>query len=626
MELAQQALSALAIFLFPGYALLAAFEHFRQRGLVEVLCAAAGVSIAVVPLILGAFTILGWPVTPAIAAGVMALLGIVTVADMLRRSKGWRPRWSPETGPYHIGLALVFAMTLIARIWMVRGIEFPLWTDSYHHTLIADLIASQGAVPSSYEPYAPVTEFTYHFSFHALAAWFHWLSGVPIPRAVVVVGQVINALVVPTTYLFGWRMLRSRRAALAAALIVGLLSAMPTRFVNWGRYPQLAGQVLLPVLIVLTIDAFESRKVSLRKCLLAAVVAAGLFLVHNRMTLFYMVFAGLLFVLYAVRERRRLDQVGRLFLSGVLMLMLALLIDAPWLVRFFSGFGASVAQQTVAGYRPETAGTYFTFTVDQLFHAGMHPVWLALGGLSAAWGLLRRNAGVWLLVGWLAILLVAANLHLVGIPPFFSTLIVAICLYLPVAVLVGYGADQLGGALMASLPPAAARARRVAAVGLAVLFVAAGLYGMVYTARVIEPDNGFVRPADLKAMAWIRGNIAADARFYVANQFWTPMVAHGLDAGYWIPYLAGRQTMMPPEVYSNDGSAELIAATNQLLRDLDGASTAQQVWQTMRGNQLTHVYIGNRPTYLKPDFFDADGTHFRPVYAADGVWIYEAAQ
>lgn len=626
MELAQGALSALAVFLFPGYALLAAFRHFRQRDLVEVLCAAAGVSIAVVPLLLGAFTILGWPVTPAVAAAVMALLGIVTVADILRRSKGWRPRWSAETSPYHIGLALVFAMTLIARIWMVRGIEFPLWTDSYHHTLIADLIASQGAVPASYGPYAPVTEFTYHFSFHALAAWFHWLSGASVPRAVVVVGQVINALVVPTTYLFGWRLMKSRRAALVAALIVGLLSTMPTRFVNWGRYPQLAGQVLLPVLVVLTIDAFESRKVSLSKSFLVAAVAAGLFLVHNRMTLFYMAFAGLLFVLYAVRERRRRDQVGRLFLSGVLMLVLALLIDAPWLMRFFSGFGASVAQQTVAGYRPETAGTYFTFTTDQLFHAGMHPVWLVLGGLSAAWGLVRRKAGVWLLVGWVLILLAAANLHLVGVPPFFSTLIVAIYLYLPVAVLVGHGADQLAGAIMRSESLPAGRARKVAAAGLAVLFVAAGLYGMVYTARVIEPDNGFVRPADLKAMAWIRGNTAEDARFYVANQFWTPMVAHGLDAGYWIPYLAGRQTMMPPEVYSNDGSAAYIASTNKLLRDLAGASTTQQVWQTMRENQLTHVYIGNRPTYLKSDFFDADGTHFRPVYTADGVWIYEATR
>jgi len=103
-------------------------------------------------------------------------------------------------------------------------------------------------------------------------------------------------------------------------------------------------------------------------------------------------------------------------------------------------------------------------------------------------------------------------------------------------------------------------------------------------------------------------------------------VAHGLDAGYWIPYLAGRQTMMPPEVYSNDGSAAYIASTNKLLRDLAGASTTQQVWQTMRENQLTHVYIGNRPTYLKSDFFDADGTHFRPVYTADGVWIYEATR
>lgn len=626
MELVRQALAALAVFLFPGYALLVAFRHFRERGAVEVLCAASGVTIAVVPLLLGAFTVLGWRVTPAIAVAVMALLGVVSVADMVRRARGWRPAWSAETSPYHIGLAVVFVMTLVARLWMVRGIDYPLWTDSYHHTLIAQLIADQGIVPASYEPYAPVTEFTYHFSFHALAAWFHWLSGTPVPRAVVVAGQIINALAVPTIYLFAWRLMKSRRAALVAALIVGLLSYMPTRFVNWGRYPQLAGQVLLPVLVVLTMDAFESRKLSFGRCFLAALVSAGLFLVHNRITLFYMVFAVLLFALYAVRERRRRGQAGRLFLSGLLILTLALLIDAPWLVRFFSGFGANVAQSTISGYQPETAGTYFTFTVDQLFHAGMHPAWLILGGLSAAWGLIKRNAGVWLLVGWLLALLVAANLHLVGVPPFFSTLIVAICLYLPVAVLAGYGADQAARAITAALPTAAARAKGPVAAALAALLLALGLYGMVYTARVIEPDNGFVRPADLTAMTWIRGNTPEDARFYVASQFWTPMVAHGLDAGYWIPYLAGRQTTMPPEVYSNDGSGEYIASTNKLLRDLDGAATAQQVWEIMREHQVTHVYIGNRPTYLKPAFFEADAAHFRPVYTMDGVWIYEAIQ
>ena len=626
MEIAILALSALAIFLFPGYAVLTAFRRYRQAGVVEVLCASVGLSIAVVPLLLYACTLAGWRLNPVAAGVILLAAGGVFVWDLLRRATGSKHRPFRAVSFYDIGLGLVFLMTLGARLWTVRGIDYPLWTDSYHHTLISELIASQGIVPDSYMPYAPIPAFTYHFGFHALVAWFHWLSGVPIPRSVVLVGQFINALAVPTCYLFTWRLVGSRRAALVAAMIVGLLSHMPAQFVNWGRYPQLAGQVLLPVLIVLTIDALESRGRALGQWLLVGVGAAGLFLVHVRIALFYGVFAILLFVYYAVKRPRQSHQIGRLVIGGLVMLTTALLIDVPWLLRFFHGFGGTVARAVVSGYRPENYGAYFAISIQDLFHSGMRPLWLVLAGFSAAWGLLKRSSGVWLLVIWVILLFGAANLHLIGLTALFSSLIVTICLYLPVAALVGYGADRLADWLAPFLSISTPRARVLGLAVLAVVFVVTGSYGAAYTSSVVARENGFVRSADLDAMQWIQQNIPQDALFHIATYFWTPILAHGLDAGYWIPLLAKRQTTIPPEPYTSDGSEAYFVSTNQRLMRLMGAKTPQQMWQAMREYHVTHVYIGNRPTTLRPEFFDADPAHFRLIYARDSVRIYEVEQ
>jgi hypothetical protein len=223
---------------------------------------------------------------------------------------------------------------------------------------------------------------------------------------------------------------------------------------------------------------------------------------------------------------------------------------------------------------------------------------------------------------WFLLLFGAANTYLIGMTPFFSSLIVAIFLYLPGAVLVGYGIDQFAGVVTQRLSLSSPRAKLVGSAALVILLASAGLVGMVYTSKVIEPDNGFVRPADLKAMEWIRENTPRDARFSIAIHFWTPVVAHGLDGGYWIPFLADRQTTIPPEVYSSDGSSALIASTNQLLVALAQVTAAPQMWQLLRQHQVTHVYLGNRPTYLQPEFFDADPAHFKLLYTGDHVWIY----
>ena len=184
---------------------------------------------------------------------------------------------------------------LILRFIAVNHLLVPNWGDSLHHTLITQLFLEQRGVPRGYAPYAPVYSFTYHFGFHGLAALWAWMSAQTAWSAVISVGQILNALTVPAAYVLTRELFRSRAAALASAVVVGFLSGMPTQYVNWGRYTQLAGQVLLPFALVWFLRWMDAphnrgRWGGLPRLALAVLGAAGLGLTHDRILIFYALF------------------------------------------------------------------------------------------------------------------------------------------------------------------------------------------------------------------------------------------------------------------------------------------------------------------------------------------------
>src|SRR3990172_1681469 len=221
MEMISIVVVGTALFIFPGYALLVLFGLGKDYNLSELLCVASGLSIAVVPILLYVATLLGLRFTPLGELTVLAIAGVVSAWNARRRCLQWFRHKSTQIDWVYFALGIIFVTTLAARILMVSGIAYPLWTDSYHHTLIAQLIADQGNIPTSYAPYLPIDRFTYHFGFHTLVAWFSGLSGIAIPRSVVLVGQIINALAVPTAFFFTSRLFHDRSAGLVAAMALG---------------------------------------------------------------------------------------------------------------------------------------------------------------------------------------------------------------------------------------------------------------------------------------------------------------------------------------------------------------------------------------------------------------------
>ena len=74
-------------------------------------------------------------------------------------------------------------------------------------------------------------------------------------------GQILNTIVVPMVFALALMLGGSRWAdRVWAALIVGFVSNLPAFFVNWGRYTQLAGQIVLIAAVVCWISLLEPAK------------------------------------------------------------------------------------------------------------------------------------------------------------------------------------------------------------------------------------------------------------------------------------------------------------------------------------------------------------------------------
>lgn len=615
------------LFVLPGWVVLgalwpAALPWPARAGL------AIGVSVALYPLLLL------WAHTVGLQPGAWAvwLVLLPSVGALLWQQRALRP-WSALRGwrgsaafwP-DCALLLVLALVFGVRLWAAVPLSVPLWGDSYHHTLIAQLLLDRGGLFQQWQPYAELESLSYHFGFHSAVAAFCWLTGRSLPGAMVDMGQVFNGLAVLALYPLAWRAGGTRWAGVGAVLVAGLLTAMPMSYTNWGRYTQLAGQTMLPAAVLLLWGALTMQPWRRGALTLAGVVLAGLFLTHYRVVLFAACFvpALLLFEGRAVPWR---GWAGRLALLGVV----AGLLVAPWALNLFGSrllaLAASIA--AVAG-EPDAQATRVAAiainnNIGELTRYLPLLVWLLLP-LALTWAAWRRARGVLLVALWWFCCLLLVNPHWFGLPGAgtitnFALLIAA---YIPASVLLGCAGAWL-------LLPLLARWQGALLAG-ALLLVLAG-WGVSQRADDVQPEpHALATRADLRAAAWIASETPADAHFLVHTFFAHEAVVVGTDGGWWLPLLAHRTTMLPPASYDSEQGPQPAYQSwvNQLpatiqAEGLDDPATLA----LLQARGITHVYIGQqhgRVTYtgaptLTPTELLAS-PHFHLRYHQDRVWIF----
>jgi hypothetical protein len=647
------ALAATALLLLPGLALLRLLWP-AVLAPAERWSLALGVSCATLPLLVFLGHLLGWRWGSWSCWGFLALCAAVLVWPSRRVS--WRAAWRPDR-PFLILLAITL-VTAAVRLYAARDLPVGLLGDSYHHTVIAQLLVEHGGLFSSWQPYAPLTTFTYHFGFHSGVAWLHWLSGTPVTRGVLVMGQLESALAAPLAYLLTRRITGSERAGLWAALIAGLVSTMPAYYLNWGRYTQVAGQAILPAVCVAWVTLLDGviarggpRGPLVRLGVLTALVTAGLILTHYRVAVFAACFA-LVYAVYLllVQLGRRADPHGaeepktvdaqqrlrslaltfvRLAGAGLAAGGAALLIVAPWLLRLQEGkllrIGSNMISTNIGvGETNSLPPLAIFFSV----YAKSYVVGLALIG-----ALLLAVRGRWrglTLVGWAGLVWLSANPYLLGLngAGIITSFAVLIASYLVLAPLAAAAIDI--SCEWAARTPGAARVLTRAQHQVGGLML---LWSLSWQQRHAAPEFQIFTPADQQAMDWIRNTTPPDAMFFV-NSFtaYGGSLYVGSDGGWWLTFMSGRPSSLPPITYGSEAGerpdyARAVNATNATIQrnPVDAPATAA----ALHAAGYTYLYDGptavglpqGQTEYIDPAAL-ARSPLYELVYQQGGVTIW----
>jgi hypothetical protein len=676
-------LAALGLLFLPGGALLAMAGYGHEEGTpgtqgdtLAALALAFGLSLALAPLLLLWTTTAGLRLTPAWLLALLAVLALAGIKSQISNRK-----YQISNLPWALACVSLLALILAVRFIQIRGLVLPLWVDSLHHTMLVHLIASEGRIPSTYQPFIPVDKVYYHFGFHALAAYFEWLSGQATPQAVLVLGQILNAGAALSAYLLAAHLTRRRLVGLCAMLITGLLSAMPAYYVSWGRYTQLTGLNIMPAAFVLTttwLEAFLKSQISNHKSqlaerrkspreasnlhakrpislLLAALSLAGLFLTHYRV----LFFAACFFLVYTVyrawtlrRERPRLVRFG---LGWLVLAGIALLLAMPWLVHVVR---VAVLPLDTFLFRIRGSAAYNAAPLGYVL-TGADRILIALSLGGCLWGFLRRERGVILTLAWVLVVFLGVNpsvlgLSTTGLTSNASTLII---LYLPFGVASGYLAVTAYDYVRAALAARAIRkwgapqAEHMSAllltknkdvgiikrepetlnlkpetifgIGAVVVFALVAVWGTWQQIPIVNPLTVLAQEQDLAAMEWIRANTSPSAVFLVKTRLWMPGVYMGSDGGWWIPLLTGRQATLPPVLYT-EASPEYVARVSALARAVSEAESLDgpEIRALLHTWGVTHVYIGASGDGLAP-WALAGSPYYKLAYTNGAVWIFE---
>lgn len=577
---------ALAKWLLSGYTL-----HWGER-----LGLAAGASIAIYPILfLWSHTLglvigewLAW--IPGIVGGLYLLW-----SERAQISAFPQKLWAAANVKHMPDWVLVGLLLLLTavRILPVRTLPAPLWGDSVHHTLIVQLLVENGGLFDSWEPYAPIQSLTYHFGFHTAAAVWEWVTRWGAPTSVLLTGQMLNVLAVLALVPVAYRISGRRPwAAVGAVLVAGYLSQMPGYYVNWGRYTQLASQIIFPLLLwAFHLWWTEKRKPKDRLFWLMAVLTAGLILTHYRVAT-VAVAAGLAWTIWGIWVQRKDPKewlprlwglVGIALLSAISILPWAMLVQSGQLVGTFTAVVTRDVQTNTALSQELEAWLHIGEYYPRSIWIGALVVWLL-----AFWK--RRELAIPLAI-FTPLAFLMTNPYLLGLPGtgWITNFLLVIGAYIPIAWLWGW---FFAGCVD--------RLERIPIAAVLVLPAVIGitLFGARTQLHTVDTAHQMVTQSDVAAFSWIRNNTPPDSRFLV-NGFlaYNNSMAVGSDAGWWLPFYTQRANNIPPMPYATErlsAGTDKVTIRQFMLDVYASQGEPTQLHPILCGAGITHVYLGQR--------------------------------
>lgn len=642
-------LLGLGLFFLPGLALyLAFYPKWRQVPPEVLLPLGIGIGLAIYPLFFLFSKLFVIRVTVSILWMLLTLLGVWLVIFLIKKREEIKSYYSMklihipiENWSFFIGLLLTVSALFFIRSYSIRSLPLPMWGDSVHHTLIVQLLLDNGGLFDSWQPYAEMQSLTYHFGFHAIVATYALLSGLDAAKATLIVGQFLNAFAVLSLSPLAWKISNGNRwATLASWVLAGFVFFMPMYYTNWGRYTQLCGQVLLPIVVFLIWDLLEDEGLSgseefargwlsklcqrpWKKILLVSLTTSSLALIHYRVFIFMLGSIPIL-LLFTFSTRYWRNQIVNLGLGGGLGFLLYL----PWFAKVYGGKlyegfvrGVTTSPSAISDYTREYNAIGYLSGYLPL------PVWV-LFVFCIAWALWRRDQKVLVVPAWWSVVVLMANPNWIGLPGagLLSNFAVFIAMYIPASLVIGT-------ALTWILEPI--RERNTFAVD--ILGVIALVLTLIFTMRSrlhdIQPEmHAMATQRDIQAMVWIREHTPPETRILVNSFFaYGGSTIVGSDGGWWIPYFTKRKISVPPMPYVSEKGPfpDYVQFVNSLRHMIEEKGyTHPDVIAELKARGYQYAYIGEKQgrvnytglVVMKPKVMIESG-FYEAVYHKGDVWI-----
>lgn len=618
------------LFVLPGLGILRLLFQKRSYTIGEWVGLSSGVSISLYPILALWSYVFNIPFIPGfvLLPGILGLLATIwSCRYHLQNMVSTRSfRFTFSTQFHSISWLLVTGVIIATRLLAVEGMVAPAWGDSVHHTTIVQLILDHKGLFQSWLPYAPMQTFTYHFGYHIAMASWSWLSQMKTEQAVLIGSQMLNVLSICTLYPLAVRLAgRNQKAGIGAMIVAGLLTQMPAYYVNWGRYTQLAAQLILPVFIWL-LDEYllERTKPGARSWIVIAIVSAGLLLTHYRVSVTAFT-AALAWVLWTVwRDRRELKQWFIRVLSLASASVVAILICVPWLLIIQKG-RLPLVTSVISNRAMDSALTQNELGVWQSLN-NYYPYFLwQLAIVVLIYGLWKRREMSIPILLWCILSFLVASPFLLGLrgTGLVTNFLLILGFYIVIALLIGWAWGVLSDLILWFSH------NRVVA-ELIVLTVV--VLGFINQYKIIDPFYQFVTPNDIRAFNWINANVPDKSRFLV-NGFlaYGDALVVGSDAGWWLPFFTKREATVPPILYSTEAiSIDRTFFRQFLIQVRDSHGEPSQLREILCQAKITHVFLGEKQgkggfgaESLVPTTWLDHNSDFRLLHNEENAQIWE---
>lgn len=585
------------LYVLPGWVLLSLLWKGAPLSGWEKVGISAGLSFALYPILFLWFYVMGLSPGPYLAWG-LSSLSLMTFLwinrNKLRFSPDWKNRlkyWILQKDRlFDVFMLVLLGAILFSRLSVIQGMVAPAWGDSVHHTFIVQLFRDHGGLFQSWAPYAPMESFTYHFGFHSGTAVWAWITGQSSPQAVLVAGQVFNFLAVMTLYPLVVRLCGSRMAGLVALIFAGLLFPFPGYYTNWGRYTQLAGQIILPPAIWFFDMVWTKEKNrNIGFFVLIFILLQGLALTHYRVVLVGIAAAAawMLWGIWTMREHI-MDWLKQTLKFGATALA-SLLAIVPWL--FVVTRGRLLTFYNLSENSSEKSFLSQDFSVWKNTGVYFNNWFLILGAIAFVLIFIFRRRLAFPLMGWCLLSFLIANPFLLGLlgSVWLENAILVYGIYIPLGIVFGWFLGNL-------LKKIGKRPAAIVFVGIILCFFL--VVGIRFQLKLIDPFFQMVTTSDQLAFKWIRKNTPRDAKFLV-NGFlaYDEKLVVGSDAGWWLPFYTQRYGSIPPINYFQEKmpleiSDESLVEIVKSVKNSGGESSALR--ETLCRFGITHVYLGDR--------------------------------